>query len=372
MNTDSAAVCSIRSSALFCLLLLASGLLALSGSATAQATQWRSGSIVYTPLIDQLGNYQANGTGYFVSQAVIASPPQPTVGQRFYLSVYLSAIASPPVGRFMYPHLQLPAGVSVVADPSVPLRCFYRPMSGGNQFFEFTSQVLTDTSFGASLRIAGCPQPSSAALPLRNLFNGASGTGLLITRRDPQTSNEAWPMGSYAAYEFLVPVVSTSVLDGFSQSGLFRAPTYSMQGDGLSSWAYPQLSLLVHPAAGGSGSADMRVSSLNTTTPTNPLNRRVVARCQNDGPNPAQNASCSFTRLPAGASQGCTPAGVQANLGVGGFIDCWAEFPGTVNGDTVEVTAASSTPDPNPQNNGIGISIQPMPGGLLFRSGFEL
>jgi hypothetical protein len=353
-------------------LLLFFSLLAPFSPVLAQNNPWRSGPIVYTPLIDQLGNYQANGTGYFVSQAIIASPPQPTAGQRFYLSVYLSAIASPPVGRFMYPHLQLPAGVSIVADPATPLRCLYRPMSGGTQFFEFTNQALNDTSFGANLRIAGCPQPSSAPLPLRSLFNGASGTGVLITRRDPQSSNEAWPMGSYAAYEFLVPVVSAGVLDGFSQSALFRAPTYSMQGDGLSSWAYPQLPLLVHPAGGGSGSADMRVASLNTTTPSTPLNRRVLARCRNDGPNDAQNATCSFTRLPAGASQGCSPTGVQTNLAASGFIDCWAEFPGTPDGDTVEVTATSSTPDPNPQNNGIGISIQPMLGGLVFRSGFEL
>ena len=348
-------------------LLLAGG----AGQALAQTTQWRSGSLVYTPLIDQLGNFQSNGTGYFVSQAYISSPPQPTVGQRFYLSVYLSAIASPPVGRLMFPHLQLPAGVSVVADPAVPLRCFYRPMSGGSQFFEFTNQALNDTSFGANLRIAGCPQPSSAALPLRSLTNGATGSGLLIPRRDAQSSGEAWPMGSYAAYEFLVPVVSTMTLDRFSPASRFRAPTYSMQGDGLSSWAYPQLNLEVHPAAGGGGSADLRIASINTTTPTCPLNRRVVARCQNDGPNAAQNASCSFTRLPAGATQGCTPSGLQASLGVGAFIDCWTEFPGTANGDTVEVTASSATPDPNPQNNGMGVSIQPMPGGVLFRSGFE-
>lgn len=350
---------------------MALGTLTVASDTMAQATQWRSGAIVYTPIYDQLGNYQTNGTGYFVSQAVIASPPQPTVGQRFYLSVYLSAIASPPVGRFMYPHLQLPAGVSVVADPAVPLRCFYRPMSGGTQFYEFTNQVLTDTSFGASLRVFGCPQPSSGALPLRALFNGATGSGLLITRRDPQVNNEAWPMGSYAAYEFLVPVVSTAALDGLSPSTLFRAPTYSMQGDGLSSWAYPQLNLLVHPGSGGTGSADMRVASLATATPTNPLNRRVVARCQNDGPNAAQNATCSFTRLPTTASQGCSPAGVQASLGVGAGIECWAEFPGTPNGDVVEVTAASATPDPNPQNNGVGINIQPMAGGVVFRSGFE-
>lgn len=338
---------------------------------SAQASGWRSGGIVYTPLLDQMGQYQAQGTGYFVSQAYIQSPPQPIVGQRFYVSVYMAAIASPPVGRFMYPHLQLPAGVSVVADPAVPLRCFYRAMDGTGTQVEFTQQAINDISFGASLRIAGCPQPSSAPLPLRSLFNGASGSGLLITRRDPQGSNEAWPMGSYAAYEFLVPVVSSLPLDGFSQASLFRAPTYSMQGDGLSSWAFPQLNLLVHPSAGGNGSADMRVAALNTTTPTSPLNRRVLARCQNDGPSVAQSASCSFTRLPAGASQACTPAGVQSSLGVGAFIECWAEFPGTPDGDTVEVSASSATPDPNTQNNGLGIRIQPMLGVAVFGSGFE-
>jgi|GEM_PF-1136992 len=346
-------------------------LAALAPSALAQQVQWRSGGLVYTPLIDQFGTYQATGTGYFVSQAYIQSPPQPTVGQVFYLSVYLSAIASPPAGRLMFPHLQLPVGVSVVANAQTPLRCLYRPMSGGSQFFEFTNSVITDISFNANLRIAGCPQPSAAALPLRQLNDGSGGSGLQITRRDPQTSGEAWPMGSYAAYEFLVPVISSVTQDGFSGAALFRAPTYSVQGDGLSSWARPQLALLVHPASVGGGSADMRVSSLNATAPTSPLNRRVLARCQNFGPSAAQNASCSFTRLPQGAAQGCSPSGIQTSLAVNAFIDCWTEFPGSSNGDTVEVLASSSTPDPAPINNGLGISMQPIVGGVVFRNGFE-
>lgn len=352
----------------FVLLSLVAAL--LPADAAAQ-TQWRSGSIVYTPIFDQLGNYQQNGTGYFVSQAYIANPPQPVVGQTYYLSVYISAIASPPVGRFMYPHLQLPAGTTVVASAQDPVRCFYRPMSGGNQFFEFTNQVLTDTSFGASLRIFGCPQPSQQALPLRNLFNGATGTGLLIQRRDPQGSNEAWPMGSYAAYEFLIPVVSSRTMDGFSSSDRFTAPTYSMQGDGLSSWAYPQLSLLVHPGA-TPASADMRVSSLAQTTPANPANRRVLARCQNFGPDPAQNATCTFTVVPSNSTQACTPAGgAVASLAVNAFIECWVEFPPSPNGNTVEARASSATADPSPNNNGIGINIQPAPTAAIFSHGFE-
>jgi hypothetical protein len=341
--------------------------------ADAQAqSQWRSGQIVYTPIYDQNNNYQQNGTGYYVSQAYVQSPPQPVVGQVYYISVLMSAIASPPVGRFMYPHLQLPAGTTVVANAQTPLRCFYRPMSGGNQMYEFTNQVLTDQSFGANLRITGCPQPSQQALPLRNLFNGASGTGIFIQRRDPQSTNEAWPMGSYAAYEFLVPVVSSRTMDGFSNGDRFVAPTYSMQGDGLSAWAYPNLSLLVYPGSGGSGSADMRVSSLNQTTPANPQNLRVLARCQNFGPDSAQNATCSFTLVPPNSTQACTPAsGTVASLAVNAFIECWVEFPPSPNGNTVEARAASSTPDPAPNNNGVGINIQPGSSAHVFGNGFE-
>ncbi|WP_395788486.1 hypothetical protein [Aquimonas sp.] len=353
--------------------MLAFAALACAVAPPARAqVQWRSSPIVYTPVQDIVTGYTPNGTGYYISQAYIPSPPQPTVGQPFYLSVLAAGIAVPATGRLVGPYLQLPAGVSIVANAATPLRCFYKAMDGSGSYIEFTNQVITDQSFGASLRVAGCPQPSQQALPIFALGDGSGGSGILIQRRDPQAANSPlWPMGSQASYEFLVPVVSSQPLDGFSAATRFRAPINSIQGDLGSLWAYPVLPLLVHPASSGSGSADMRVSSLQSVTPTSPLNRRVVARCQNFGPSAAQNASCSFTRLPPNASQGCSPAGIQPSLAMNAFIECWAEFPGNPDGDTVEVLASSSTPDPTPGNNGVGVSLQPMVGGSIFGNGFE-
>jgi len=332
---------------------------------------WREGLVVYTPLYDQLGNYQPNGTGYFVAQATIPNPPQPMVGQAYYVSVVLSGIASPPVGRFMGPHLQLPSGTTVVADPAIPLRCFYRAMSGTGGYVEFTSQVLTDQSFGANLRIAGCPQPSSGALP--SYLVGDGGTGLLIERRDPQAGgNQLWPMGSYAAYEFLVPVTSNRAMNAIASDTLFRAPTLSIQGDLGQLWAYPELRLLVHPSP-SQPSADMAITLLQSTTPLQPGSRRIQARCSNLGPDAAANASCAFTLLPAGASQTCSPAGLLASLPAGSYIECVSEFPIPPGEHMVEITTGSSTFDPDPQNNGLGISFQPgsAPPVEIFRSDFE-
>lgn len=328
----------------------------LASPALAQVV-WREGQLVYTALYDQLGNYQANGTGYFVAQATIASPPQPVVGQIYYVSVVMSGIASPPTGRFMAPHLQLPAGTTVVADPANPLRCYYSPMDGSGSYVEFTSQVLTDTSFGASLRIAGCPQPSSSALP--GYLVGDGGTGLLIERRDPQSGgNQLWPMGSYAAYEFLVPVVSNRVMNAVASDTLFRAPTLSIQGDLGQQWAYPELRLLVHAAA-GDASADMAVTELTMIAPLLEGNRRVRGRCTNLGPDSAQNVTCTFQAVPPGASSSCAPTGSQASLAVNAFIECVTEFPATPDGATVELVAASSTSDPSLINNGVGIFTTP-------------
>lgn len=331
---------------------------------------WREGFLVYTPLYDQMGNYQANGTGYFVAQATIPTPPQPVVGQTYYVSVVMSGIASPPVGRFMGPHLQLPSGTTVVADPAVPLRCFYRPMSGSGGYIEFTNQALVDQSFGANLRIAGCPQPSSGALP--SYLVGDGGSGLLIERRDPQSGgNQLWPMGSYAAYEFLVPVTSNRAMNAIANDTLFRAPTLSIQGDFGQLWAYPELRLLVHPAGGGA-SADMAVTDLSVIAPLVPGNRRVRGRCTNLGPDAAQNATCAFQALPPGATSSCNPASPQSSLALNGFIECVTEFPATPDGATVELIAGSSTPDPSPLNNGIGIFTTPATGAIeVFASSFE-
>lgn len=341
----------------------------LAGPALAQVV-WREGQLVYTPLYDQMGVYQPNGTGYFVAQATIPSLLQPVVGQVYYVSVVLSGIASPPAGRLMGPHLQLPSGTTVVADPGIPLRCYYRAMDGSGSYVEFTSQALTDTSFGASLRIAGCPQPSAGALPSYQVGDG--GSGLLIERRDPQSAgSQVWPMGSYAAYEFLVPVVSNRAMNAVASDTGFRAPTLSIQGDLGQQWAYPDLRLLVHPVSGGA-SADMAVTELGMITPLVPGNRRVRGRCTNLGPDAAQNATCTFQTVPPGASSSCTPAGPQASLTVNAFIECVTEFPATLDGTTVELMAASSTPDPNPINNGIGVFTTPATAAtVVFASSFE-
>ncbi|MCG6117166.1 MAG: hypothetical protein MEQ07_03095 [Aquimonas sp.] len=349
-------------------LCLAAPLLAALIPSTEAQVVWREGIPVYTPLIDQLGAPQSQGTAYYVAQQTVNQPPQPQVGQTYYVALVMAAIASPPAGRLMAPHLQLPTGTSVVANPATPLRCFYRPMDGSGGYVEFTQQALTDLSFGASLRIAGCPQPSAAPLPLRIVGDG--GSGLQIERRDPQNNSTVWPMGSYAAYQFLVPVVSNRLMSGFGTDAHLRAPTLSIQGDYGQLWAYPELSLLVH--VGTMTRADMAITDLAVIAASSPQNRRVRGRCRNLGPDPAQNASCSFQLLPPGASSSCTPSSPQASRTLNAFIECVTEFPASPDGNTVELRANASTPDPNPQNNGMGISTTPGSAGmLLFRSGFE-
>ncbi len=321
-------------------------------------SQWRSGFLVYTPVQDIYTGYVENGTAYLVSQAYVSTPPQPRVGQVFYISALAAGIAVPVTGRYVGPYLQLPAGVSVVADPATPLRCYYRPMDGSGNAIEFTQQALLDTSFGASLRIAGCPQPSAAPLPVTTLAIG--GQGVLIERRDPQATSRLWPMGGQAMFEFLVPVVSNKPLDGVSDGARLRVPTNSIQGDFGSLWAQPEIHLLVHPVE-ETASADMTVSALSSVTPNNPANRRVQARCSNLGPSTAQNATCGFSVAPAGALFSCTPGSPQATLAAGAFIDCWAEFAPSAEGDVIEASAGTSTPDPNLGNNAMALVIDPLP-----------
>ena len=169
--------------ATFTHLLLAVALSCLSASAIAQV-QYRSGQIVYTPAIDFTLGYTPNGTGYFVSQAYIPSPPQPTVNQPYYVSVRMEGIASPAVGRFMVVSFIPPTGTTVVVNAATPVRCFYRAMSGTGAFTEFTNQVLTDVSFGANLRIFGCPQPGAGADPF-SIIPIPGGNAYYLDRRDP-------------------------------------------------------------------------------------------------------------------------------------------------------------------------------------------
>lgn len=343
-------------------------LVLLASPVAAQQVAWRSGLIAYTPATDFITGFSPQGTGYYVSQAHIVSPPQPVVGQAYYVSIDMAGIVSPAVGRLMAVHFVPPAGTSVVSDPAVPVRCYYAAMDGSPNYVEFTNQVLTDVSFGASLRIFGCPQPSAGAFPLVGLSNGA-GTAFLFDRRDPQRPNDVvWPMGSQARYRFLIPVVSNRAMDGFSTGNRFIGAIQSIQGDGLDPWAFPELALLVHP--GAAGSADMRAS---ISTAASPLagHSRVIGRCTNFGPDVAQNASCSFGPLPAGALMSCQPASPQATLAPNAAIECITDFPFQSGGVSIEVTAASATADPQPVNNGVGVSLQPAGGSAVFRDGFE-
>jgi hypothetical protein len=83
----------------------------------AQQVQWLAGPLFYTPATDFVTGFNPNGTGYFLSQATIASPPQPTVGQGFYTRITMAGIASPAAGRLMAVQFVPPAGASVLVDP---------------------------------------------------------------------------------------------------------------------------------------------------------------------------------------------------------------------------------------------------------------
>ncbi len=328
--------------------------LALALTVAPASAEWRQGFATYTPVIDIYTGYLQNGTGYLVSQSYIADPPQPVVGQPYYISVYMTGIGTPAVGRYMVPHIALPAGTSVVADPAIPVRCFYRARSGQGAQYEFTHQIVNDMTFpDAPLRIYGCPQPSQQAFPLVNLSSGA-GTALRIERRDPQGANALWPMPAQASYEFLIPLVSTQPLDGFSDAARLIAPIQSIQGELGDPWSYPLLPLLVHPGA-APPQADLRASLVLGQGA--PGQTRVIGRCTNLGPDAASNASCGFGALPANAVASCTPAGVQASLGLNAFIECTADFPTPVDAVAVSVSAASGTQDPVAGNDSANLQV---------------
>lgn len=333
--------------------VLVLALLALPASA-----DWRQGFATYTPVNDIYTGYLQNGTGYLVSQSYIAHPPQPVVGQPYYVSVYMTGIGTPAVGRYMAAHIALPAGTSVVADPAIPVRCFYRARNGQGAQYEFTNQIVNDMTYPeAPLRIYGCPQPSQQAFPLVNLSSGA-GTALRIERRDPQGANALWPMPAQASYEFLIPLVSTQPLDGLSDAARLIAPIQSIQGELGDPWSYPLLPLLVHPGA-APPQADLRATlALGTGAPGN---TRVIGRCTNHGPDSAANASCSFDGLPANAIASCAPAGTQASLGGGAFIECSAEFPSPVTAINLSLQASSTTADPVTGNNSATVHIAGTP-----------
>jgi large repetitive protein len=74
--------------------------------------------------------------------------------------------------------------------------------------------------------------------------------------------------------------------------------------------------------------------------------------CTNNGPSPADNASCNVGGVPAGATVSCLPNPAPSPLGVGQSIVCSVSYTALAGG-AVSVTgrAGSTTADPNPANN---------------------
>ena len=106
-----------------CLIRVLAALTVLLAMPLAAQVQWRAGPLVYTPAYDFTLGYTPNGTGYFVSQAYIPSPPQPTINQPFYVSLRMEGIAAPSVGRLMTVGFVPPSGASVYVNASAPVRC---------------------------------------------------------------------------------------------------------------------------------------------------------------------------------------------------------------------------------------------------------
>lgn len=354
-------------------LALALALAATSTSAAAQAVQWLAGPLFYTPAIDFTTGYAANGTGYFLSQAYIASPPQPTVGQGFYVRVTMSGIVSPSVGRLMAVQFVPPAGTSVLVDPvNAPVQCFYRAMDGSGSYVNFTNQAITDQSFGASLRIAGCPQPA-AGTPYP-IVSVPGGTAFQFPRRDPQNAGaSAWPMGSQASYEFYIPLVSNRTMGGFLEGDRFIAPIRAIQGDGIDPWTYPWVALLV---GAGAGSVAADLAAAQQTPPPPPPSGRAgnSLRCTNNGPNVATNVTCNFSNVPASAtnvSVTCNPASSVASLAVGASITCSIAMDRFFGSFNVTGVVSSANNDTNLGNNTVPLNVT---GGLfdaIHASGFE-
>ena len=332
--------------------------LVLLSFALSASAQWRSGATTYSDGFDIYTGYMQNATGYIVSQGYVASPPQPVVGQRFYVSIYVQAIAS--ISRYMTVHFIPPAGTSIVNDAAMPVRCFYRARSGSGSFYEFTNTIVNDVTFpDAPLRIYGCPQPST----MYTVKPVPIGTAYLFDRRDPNGANHLWPMPGQAAYEFLIPVVVDRPMDGINTNFRFYAPIQAIQGDGIDPWTHPFVTLLVRQ---GSTSADMQASLVVASQTASSITLR--GRCSNLGPDAATNATCTFAGLPAGATVSCTPSATVASLAAGSAIECLASFLPQVY--SVSVSASSATTDPTPANataSASGTSSAP----LIYANGFD-
>ncbi len=340
----------------------------------ALAQSFFSGPLTYTPGYDFTTGFTTNATGYYLSQAYVPSPPQPTVGQGYYVRVRMEGIASPSVGRLMAVHFIPPTGTTILVDPAnAPVLCTYRAMSGTGNFVNFNNQPITDVSFGANLRVFGCPQPSAAGDPYP-IVSVPGGTAYQIPRRDPQNlSAQLWPLGSQAGYEFYIPVVSNRIMSGFLSVDRAYAPIRSIQGDGLDPWTNPYIALLVSATA-GSPVSDMSVER-QIPPPPPPIGRVGTSiLCRNNGPAVAVNATCGASGVPSNASNVlvvCSPQIPVASLAVGGTISCGVIMDRFIGvGDIVGV-ASSGNSDSNLANNSVTITIS---GGLtevIMRNGFE-
>ena len=359
--------------------LLLSALLLIATLPVVAQVQWRSGNLVYTPAYDFTLGYMPNGTGYFVSQAYIANPAQPTVNQRFYVSLRMEGIASPSVGRLMVVGFVPAGGASVVVDPTVPVRCFYRAMSGTGAWVEFTSQAVTDVSFGANLRIAGCPQPAAGANPYA-IVPVPGGNAYHLDRRDPNNPGAtSWPLGSQAGYEFLIPLVANRTMAGNVCGGnpddCFYGTVRAIQGDGLDPWTnpYPSLPLRVS-AVSPTPSTDLQVTQQLPPPPPPSGKVGYTIRCANNGPNAASNVSCGFTDVPSGlnASTVCSPTSPQASLAAGAAIVCSVILDKYLGVRTMSGTVSSgATPDSNLANNTFPFTLYGGISEYILVDGFE-
>lgn len=350
-------------------------LLLLASTAAHAQVQWREGPMVYTPAYDFTLGYTPNGTGYYVRQAWIASPPQPTVNQAFYVSLRMEGIASPSVGRLMVTGFVPPAGTSVLVDAATPVRCFYRAMNGSGAFVEFTSQVITDTSFGASLRVFGCPQPAAGGDPY-SIMPVPGGNAYQLDRRDPNSPGAtSWPLGSQAGYEFFIPLIANRTFSGNNgiEADRFYGTVRSIQGDGLDPWAFPYLGLLVS-ASSPTPSTDLQVSQQLPPPPPPPGKVGYSIRCANSGPNAASNVSCGFTDVPAGlnAAVYCSPTSPQATLAAGAAMVCSVVLDKYLGFRTMSgVVSSSATPDSNLANNAHTFTLYGGLAEVILANGFE-
>lgn len=340
----------------------------------ALAQSFFSGPLFYTPGFDFTTGFTPNATGYYLSQAYVPSPPQPVVGQGYYVRVRMEGIASPSVGRLMAVHFIPPAGTSILVDPvNAPVQCTYRAMSGTGNFVNFTNQPITDLSFGANLRVFGCPQPTAGGNPYP-IVSVPGGTAFQIPRRDPQNpSAQLWSLGSQAGYEFYIPVVSNRIMGGILSNDRAYAPIRSIQGDGLDPWTNPYVALLV---SAGAGSAVSDMSVVQQLPPPPPPIGRVGTNiiCRNNGPAIAVNAYCGFGSLPSTASNisvTCNQTVPAASLAVGGTISCGVIMDRFIGVGNIVGVSSSSNADSNLANNSVTIAIS---GGLtevIMLTGFE-